>query len=334
VPTDVSLFLSAPGLQFIPSVLRFTGTFETLYFQIVPLYSGLTQVSYSVGGTDAHLFNVPDPSPQIRITHNFVVPSLPSVTIGQLSPVLQVSIVSPFSTPVVIVPTVPECSGSTGYVSFLPPYFIITPNNTVQTFQYIGNCATFNLGSNYNPVITGDSPRRYTASPTIVSVQWLITESGETDAYSLSFTPLTQSVLAVNVLPGAFNVAFKPLKLGTTSQVNISVTVPPRSDVVLTLIANNLNFDPPHVTFFPNTTYQVLSVSSAHSDFKDSDNIPFTVDYIISGSNWQDYVPPAQTFLGVSKGDGAVVGGICGSDASSVRAGLFLVFLFAVILLQ
>lgn len=75
------------------------------------------------------------------------------------------------------------------------------------------------------------------------------------------------------------------------------------------------------MTFFPNVDTQTIKVTPVHADFKDSDNIPFTVDYIISGSNYRDYVPPAQTFVGVARGKGEVVGGICGSDASALRGG-------------
>jgi len=298
----------------------------------VPLRPILTQITFSVGGTSANWFAVPTASSQIRVTHNFIVPTLPTVTIGQIAPEQTIQIVSPVTSTVVLTPIVPGCASGT-YVNFIPPYLIFTPNNTAQTFTYIGNCATNNLGNNYNPVITGPSPRQYTTSPAVVSVNWRILEAGETSPYALSF-PTPNSVLGVNVVPATFKVSFSTLRLGTNGTVTISVTQTPRSDVVLTLVANNLNFNPPHVTFFPGVDTQSIQVSTVHADFKDSNNIPFTVDYIVSGSNWADYVPPAQTFVGVTRGDAAVAGGICG-DAASIRVGVWmLVFVVGVLLWQ
>jgi len=332
IPSDVVLYLRAPGLQFIPSALLFTGTFETLYFRIVPEQPILTQITFSVGGSSANWFTVPSPSARIRVTHNFVVPSLPTVTIGQLAPKQTIEILSPLTSSVVLTPTVPECNSNTQYVNFIPPYFLFTPNSTTQIFTYVGNCATFNLENNYNPVVTGG---RYAASPSIVSVSWNVLEAGETTSYPLSF-PTPNSVLGVNVVPATFNISFGPLAIGKIGTVTISVTQAPRSDIVLTLVANNLNFNPPHVTFFPGITTQTIQVNPVHSDFKDSQNIPFTVDYIVSGTNWADYVPPAQTFVGVGRGSGAAAGGLSGNGAgvTSVAVWSMVVFIVGVLLLQ
>ncbi len=121
-----------------------------------------------------------------------------------------------------------------------------------------------------------------------------------------------------------FKVEFSPLTIGETSTVTISVTAAPRSEVTLILIANNLNFNPPHVTFHPTVTERTISVTAVHSDYKDANEIPFTVDYIISGTSANEFIPPVQTYLGVRQGGAPVVGGICG-DASSVRAGIAIV---------
>lgn len=110
----------------------------------------------------------------------------------------------------------------------------------------------------------------------------------------------------------------------------ITVPVAPRSDVVLTLVGNNLNFNPPHAVFSSDVTNVTLEVTYVHRDFKDSKEIPFTVDYIVSGTNWQDFIPPAQSYLGVSRGDGEVVGGICGNDAGITSVSMWAVAVVAV----
>ncbi len=130
---------------------------------------------------------------------------------------------------------------------------------------------------------------------------------------------------------GTFKVSFSQLAIGEAGKVTISVTTPPRSDVVLTLVGNNLNFDPPYVTFTHSVTQQSITVNVVHADFKDSDNIPFAVDYILSGSNWQDYIPPAQTYVGVRQGGAPIVGAICGSAASVL--GVSFLWLVAALLL-
>jgi hypothetical protein len=324
VPSDVTLTLSAPGLQFIPSVLLFTGTFETLYFKVVPLEVINTQVTYSVGGSDAPLFYPPDPSEYIQVTHRFIIPSLPSIIIGRVSDPLTVYVTDKLSSPVVLTPSA-DC------VNFYPPFLLFTPNSTSQTFTYIGNCVNYNLGNNYNPVETGS---KFTTSPSYSYVEWIVREVGTTESYALAF-PQLQGVNAVNVVPATFSVHFNSLKLGSTSNVVINVTVAPRSDVVLTLIGNNLNFNPPYVTFNPNVTSVTITATPVHSDFKDSDEIPFTVDYIVSGSNWREFIPPAQTFLGIAQGNGDVAGGICGGSGT-IRVGLWtlVVFIISVVFLQ
>jgi hypothetical protein len=332
VPSDVVLYLSAPGLMFIPSALVFTGTYETLYFRIIPQKAILTQITFSVGGSSANWFAVPQTTNQIRVTHNFIVPTLPTIIIGGQADQQTIEVISPLTTTVVVTPTVPYCpDGVTQYVYFTPPYLIFTPNSTSQTFSYVGNCATNNLGSNYNPVVTGSAFRSYNAYPTIISVSWEILEAGELYPYALSF-PTLSGVLGVNVVPATFNVSFSPLQIGSVGSVTIYVTQTPRSDVVLTLICNNINFDPPHVTFWPGIDTQTITATPVHADFKDSQNIPFTVDYVISGSNYADYVPPAQTFLAVARGNGALVGS---SAAGTVRVALWgMLFVFGMLLLQ
>lgn len=115
--------------------------------------------------------------------------------------------------------------------------------------------------------------------------------------------------------------------------MNISVTAPPRSDIILTLVGNNLNFNPPHAHFTHSSgSLQSLSIEIVHADFKDSQNIPFVVDYIVSGSNWADYIPPAQTYLGIQQGEAPVVGAICGSSSSHLVVSLG-VYMIAIVLL-
>jgi len=294
-------------------VLRFTGTYETLYFEVVPTQVIQTYVTFSVGGTDANLFNVPSISPVIRVTHNFVIPALPPVVVGRTSDVLTVTIASPIVTAVVLEPTA-DCA------VFSPPYLLFTPNVSSQTFTFTGICVNYNLGNNYNPTVTGE---QYNTEPESSGVAWNVRELGEAESYELSQNQL-QGTLALNVVPATFKVTFPKLQIGQAGTVTIDVSAPPRSDVVLTLVANNLNFDPPYVSFSSTTTQsQNITVTAVHSDFKDSTNIPFKVDYIVSGTNWFEYIPPAQTFLGVQQGGAPIVGGISGS-ASTVGMNLFV----------
>jgi len=338
---DVILYLQAPGCEIIPSALRFTGTFETIYFKIRAFKAITTQITYSVGGADAALYLVPAASAQIRVTHQFVIPPLQTVNVGIISKVHTISITSPLTSSVYLTPAVGNCPSSVSpqtprYVTFFPPYLLFTPNSTTQSFTYIGNCASNNLGNNFNPVITASATNRYSNGPTTVPVSWQVTEAGETP-YVLSL-PINNNndgggVLAVGVVQIPFNVKFGPLALGKTGYVQLTVPVPPRSDVVLTLIGNNLNFFPPHAVFSPTVTNVTLQVSYAHGDYKDSMNIPFTVDYIISGTNWQDYIPPAQTYLGVGRGKAPVVGGISGSDATVTSVSVYALLAMALVAL-
>jgi len=324
VPTDVSLYLSAPGLQFIPSVLRFTGTFETLYFTIIPLKATQTVITFSLGGTDAPLFNVPPVSPVIRVTHHFIIPSLPSEIVGRRSSPLTVSVVSPIQSPVVLQP-------SAGGVNFYPPFLLFTPNVTQQTFTFLGTSTNYNLGYNINPLVIGGAYESFSTNPVFTSVSWLVREVDEPFSYLLS-VPELAGTLAVNIVPATFRVTFSSLSIGEVGSVNITVTAPPRSDVVLLLVANNLNFEPAAATFSPNVTSQVLAVRIVHADFKSTQDVPYTVDYIVAGSNWEDFIPPAQTFLGVRQGGAPVVGNI-GASGAVVSWGVSVAAVLASLLL-
>jgi len=325
VPTDIALSLNAPGLQFTPSVLRFTGTFETLYFTVLPVEPIQTYITYSISGSDAPWFDAPDPSPLIRVTHAFAIPALPSVIVGRTSDTLTVSVTSPLTTSVILEPFVGDS------VRFFPPALLFTPNVTSVDFTYTGLIVNFNLGYFVNPMIPGSED--YTPDNFIQNypVTWYVREVGEPDRYVLS-QPQIQGTQGVNVVPATFIVSYSTLAIGSVGHVNITAEVPPRSDVTLTLIGNNLNFNPPTLTFTWDNFSQIATVTPVHSDYKDATDIPFTVDYVIAGTNWQDFVPPAETFLGVRQGNGARVGGLIGA-AGTVTASWVAVFVVAVALL-
>jgi hypothetical protein len=303
---------------FIPSVLRFSGSYETLYFKFIPKQICTTRITFSVGGDAAGLFTVPDPSSRIRITHDFHIPFLPSVVIGRTSPQLVASVMSELTSSVVLQPVAPN-------VVFHPPYLLFTPNMTSKTFTYTAIRTNNNLASGYNPVVTSQESNRYSVEPEVSDVTWKVREIGQSEWYDLTQAH-NHSSTGVTVMPGAFKVHFSQLSIGAESTCTISVNTPPRSDVSLTLIGNNLNFDPPFVTFHPDVLSQTIKVTIVHSDFKDSIAIPYVVDYIISGTNYEDFVPPAQTYLGVARGNGPVVGSIFSGALSNIVSYTSLLF--------
>jgi len=150
---------------------------------------------------------------------------------------------------------------------------------------------------------------------------------------SIQWIPVSR--ININVLPAGFVVTFPHLQIGQTSTLTISTTAPPRSDVVLTLIGNNLNFNPPNLLFTKSNTVATVAVTPVHADYKDFDNLPFTVDYLISGTNKADFIPPAQSYLAVSRGTAPQADSLTLSAASpAAYASLFVLVasLFALLM--
>lgn len=145
------------------------------------------------------------------ITDQFEIPSLQPINVGVVSTVHTVTITSPLDSAVYLTPSTGLCASSVSpntpsYVTFFPPYLLFTPNSTTQSFTYIGNCASNNLGTNFNPVITDASPRRYAGSPVPISVSWQVTEAGASP-YTLSFPLNEGGVLAVTVMQSKYNIS-------------------------------------------------------------------------------------------------------------------------------
>jgi hypothetical protein len=323
IPTRVQLVPQGRGLIFNPSVVSFTGTYESLQFTITATeaYSGSTYVHFSVIGEDAGLFTIPD-SVIIRTQHQFILPEFPILTVN--SPVtLQVSIASNFSDPVVLTP-------SSINVVFIPETWLFTPQQKTVTFQAIGTSTYDVVGSNINPVIISDQSYHAAPGSQSFSLSWRFMHEPATTSNPWFFPA---SPIQLNVLPAGFIVSFPHLQIGQTSTLTIKTTAPPRSDVVLTLIGNNLNFNPPNILFTKSRTEASISVTPVHADYKDSEKIPFTVDYIISGSNKQDFIPPAQTFLAVSRGTAAQADSLMLSDATSHAASYVLLLVVALLAL-
>jgi hypothetical protein len=309
VPTDVSLVVEGHGLIISPSVLRFTGTYESLSFTITPVEAiGNTYVHFTTVGPDAALFDLPDPI-LVKTHHVFVIPEFPALTVG-VPVTLPISISSNFSTPVVVTPSVSN-------VVFRPETILLSPAKPLAYFEIVG--------------ITTQSNRDNSESvlASVFSFHWRYVHN--TNAQSHLWYP--PSPIGINVLPATFEVNFPHLQIGLTSTLTISVTAPPRSDVVLTLFGNNLNFNPTYALFTAKTTTVQISVTPVHSDYQASDDIPFDVYYYISGTNQADYVQPQDTYLAVSRGSAAEADSLVLSGAATTVASFAVVLLVSVVAL-
>jgi hypothetical protein len=94
------------------------------------------------------------------------------------------------------------------------------------------------------------------------------------------------------------------LQLGVTSVINVTISTPPRSNVVLTFLGNNLVFEPASITFLPDIdttiSLQVTPQIQSNADW----NIPFKIDYLCSGASRNDYLCPPESFVAVHRRSG------------------------------
>jgi len=222
--------------------------------------------------------------------HNIQVPEFPILTVG-VPVTLQMSILSNITDPVIVTPYLDS-------VVFLPETFVFTSVKSTVSFQVVG-LYTYGVLSdkNTNPVKTGTHDL-VNPGHSYFNLYWryMYQQAGDDLPY------VHPAYTYINVLPAGFIVSFPHLQIGQTSTLTISTTAPPRSDVVLTLIGNNLNFNPPNLLFTKSSTVATTQVSPVHADYKDFSSLPFTVDYILSGTNQADFIAPAQSFLAVSRG--------------------------------
>jgi hypothetical protein len=82
--------------------------------------------------------------------------------------------------------------------------------------------------------------------------------------------------------------------------MNVTVAPPPRTNVVLTLYGNNLLFVPPSITFLPGIdtlTIDVTPIIQSNAQW----NIPFKINYFVSGANAADYIAPPESLVSVHR---------------------------------
>jgi hypothetical protein len=262
----------------------------TLSFTITGQTVGTCAISYVVTGPDANFFIVPQPSGPIRVINNFILPTLPSLPVGVLSPPLHFGVANIPSKPVWVTLSAPG-------VVFIPSTFILSSNITDVTFQMLVTDSANVQAA--NPDIPGWpylSNLLFEAAASSTPIIYTAQEMGESASYFIPSTiPQTFSVL-----PGYFNVSIPELRLGVTSQMTVTVHPPPRTNVILTIFGNNLVFVPPSVTFLPEIVtvrIDVTPIIQSNTQW----NIPFKVNYLLSGANAGDYLTPPESLVSVQR---------------------------------
>lgn len=312
IPTNVAVVLEGNGLTFNPSVLRFTGTYESLTFTVTATeaYSNApTFIHFTVTGDDAALFGSVSPR-AVYTAPLFEIPDFPLMTINQ--PITQqITVKSAITAPILLTPSV-------GGVVFIPEQLLFTPDKPTATFQVVG-------------VAVSNTPNGDRDGQNIVQFYWRY--MSDTAGVNNQWFPRAGDV-SINVQAGAFIINFPHLQIGTTSTVTVSTTVPPRSDVVLTFVGNNLNFNPPSLLLTKSNNQASVQVTPVHSDYQTSQNIPFSVDYIVSGSNANDFITPYNSKLAVSRGSAPQADSLVLSSASTAVASVFVLIaaMFALLL--
>jgi len=286
-------------------------------------------VFFTITGDDSNLFYPPDPVEVLAI-HNIVIPPLPSLQVNVPSDYLTVTVLSNITEPIVL------AARAYGLpITFQPTYLLFTPVKNTAKFRMIGTEVAHNLGNNFNPT---EPEKESDADDTATSTIYFqykaasLDDDDEDDWITISPTDYGGNSWAVSVIPGNFAVTYSHLTIGAAGSVTITVSPPPRSNVLLTPVGNNLNFFPSTATFTPSISSVTLQVSAVHADYAVSDNIPFEVEYIISGLNIDDYIPPANSFLAVARGGAASADNLVLGAGAHVAPTVALVAFLAVAL--
>jgi len=126
-------------------------------------------------------------------------------------------------------------------------------------------------------------------------------DATETGAYAI---PLVNPV-GILVSPGSFSLKHPRYQMDVKTKIHVEISVLPRSDVVLTLFANNMDFEPSYVVFTAGgATKQEITVTPRHTTSYELDYASFKVDYIVSGTNLGDYITPSESlhYIAIPRG--------------------------------
>jgi len=140
----------------------------------------------------------------------------------------------------------------------------------------------------------------YSSTPTTFAV----TGRDATDTTAAYTIPLVNNV-GIIVTPGSFIFKHPRYQLDVKSKIHVEISALPRSDVVLTLFANNIQFEPSYVVFVAGgSTKQEITVTPVHTTSYELDYASFKVDYIVSGTNAGDYITPPESlhYIAIPRG--------------------------------
>jgi len=283
IASPVQLQLISDSFTFTPSILHFNQFTYQASFSLVPTKVGPAVISYNIIGGDPAVFTRPAPTTGLKVTYRVHWPASPQLHVGVQSPPLVIS-VEPAPTSSFVLNL--ASSGVSLIIS--PSILVFTPTSPAATFTILPLSATIGRAISIN--IPGYSAE-YTTSSSSISLSGR-DAADSTAAYAI---PLVQTA-GVIVLPGSFSLRHPRYQMDVTSKVTVEISILPRSDVVLTLFANNLDFEPSYVVFVAGgATKQHISVTPRHTTSYELDYESFKVDYVVSGTNANDYSAPSES---------------------------------------
>jgi hypothetical protein len=279
VPVDVEIELVSDQLEFSPPVLKFTPTSHDVLFSFVPKKVGTATIIYRVLGPNAKLFTAPGPS-TVQVTYNVKFPQIPTLSVGITSPGQGVDIEpAPLNTFVLTL--------SASNFVFNPARLVFAPGQTHNSFTVTALSPTI-LSSSYN--IPG-------ATPGIISDAVTLSVAGRDSSDDTNRNIPLAATVPIIVAPGYFTILHPRYQLDVKTMIKVSISVEPRSDVILTLVGNNLQFHTPQFLVFTRggPTEQEVEVTPRHTTSYELDYTSFKVDYYVGGTNSDDYLAPSET---------------------------------------
>jgi len=230
------------------------------------------------------VFTRPAPTTGLKVTYKINWPATPQISVGVQSGPLDISI-EPAPTSSFVLNIAPSGIG----LIISPSTLVFTPASPAATFTLLALSPTIARSSSIN--IPGYDPET-TSYTTTITLSGRDATDAVTGAYSI---PLVQTA-GVIATPGSFSLRHPRYQMDVTSKVTVEISTLPRSDVVLTLFANNLDFEPSYVVFVAGgATKQHIAVTPRHTTSYELDYASFKVDYIVSGTNSNDYVSPSES---------------------------------------
>jgi hypothetical protein len=280
VPAEVTIQLVSEQLEIHPTTITLTPSVQQAYFDFIPRKVGPATISYYLLGNNTALYQTPGPSTGILVNYRVHFPNLPQLQVGQTSPALSVSI-----EPVPITTYILSITGSSTIV-FSPNRLVFSPGVTNQQFTIIPLAPTI-YRTNFN--IPGTNP----GSVGSFGVQLYGSDGIDGQQRAVVLLP----PVSVIVTPGTFTILHPRYQLDVKTTISVTVSVAPRSDVVLTLLANNIQFvNAPYVIFSKDGPYtQEIEVIPRHTTSYELDYASFKVDYLVGGTNANDYFAPSET---------------------------------------